>query len=120
MRLIKSFVTGIIYGSVSLAGPEGQFLLNSAVDRLVQAEGPQAVVLWSMRYTQAGRLSNGSAEPHLHTLSPHVLRIPPSGLDLAFEDDTVDVVQEAWQRIVGDEVGREEFMVFDDREASDE
>ncbi|KAJ6113258.1 hypothetical protein N7523_006575 [Penicillium sp. IBT 18751x] len=111
----------IIYGSVSLPGPEGHTLLECAVDRLLRAEGPQAMVLWSMRYNQVGRLSTDGTPPSLHTHSPHVFSFPPSSLDLAFEDDTVDTVKEAWTRIVGNEVDHDDFMIFVDRDdASDE
>lgn len=113
--------SGIIYGSVSLPGPEGQTLLECAVDRLLQAEGPQAIVLWSMRYNQLGRLSTDGTPSTLHTHSPHVFSFPPSSLDLAFEDDIVDTVKEAWTRIVGDEVDHDDFMIFVDRDgASDD
>lgn len=111
----------IIYGSVSLSGPEGHTLLECAIDRLLRAEGPQAIVLWSMRYNQMGRLSNDGTPSTLHPHSPHVCSFPPSSLDLAFEDEIVDTVKEAWTRIVGDEVDHDDFMIFDDRDgASDE
>lgn len=112
---------GIIYGTVSIHGPEGHSLLERAVDRLIRAEGPQAVVLWSMRYTQLGRLSNDDTAPSIHTRSPHVYSFLPPSLDLAFEDENVDMVKQAWTKIVGDEVDHDDFMIFDDRDgASDE
>lgn len=110
--------SGIIYGSVALPGPEGHQLLECAVDRLLRAEGPQAIVLWSMRYNQMGRLSNDGTPSTLHTHSPHVFSFPPSSLDLAFEDEIVDTVKEAWTRIVGDEVDHDDFMIFDDRDGT--
>ncbi|KAJ5825214.1 hypothetical protein N7474_002352 [Penicillium riverlandense] len=111
----------IIYGSVAQPGPDGQSLLDSAVARLLQAEGPQATVLWSLRYSQLGRLSNGDIPPTLSEHSPHVHSFPPPNLDLAFEDETVGVVKEAWQKIMGNEARSDEFMIFDDRDgASDD
>lgn len=112
-------VTGVIYCSVALPGPEGQALIESAVDRLIRAEGPQASVLWSLRYTHSGRLSNG--EPRRLTVEdgvPDGYLFPPSSLDLAFEDDTLDLVKEAWKIVVGDEVDDADFMMFDDREGT--
>ena len=103
------------------AGSEGQSLLDSAVDRLLQAEGHRATVLWSLRYSQLGRLSNSDTPPTLSEHSPHVYSFPPPNLDLAFEDETIGLVKEAWQRIMGDEARSDEFMIFDDRDgASDD
>lgn len=111
-------IAGIIYGSVAVSGPQGHALLERAVDRLLQAEGPQAIALWSMRYTQLGRLSNGGTPPSIQTHSPHVYSFPPPSLDLAFEDETVDMIKQAWVKIVGDEVAHDEFMIFEDREGT--
>jgi RAB protein geranylgeranyltransferase component A len=108
----------VIYGSVAVSGLEGHTLLERAVDRLLQAEGPQAIALWSMRYNQLGRLSNGGTPPTIQTLSPHVFSFPPPSLDLAFEDETVDMIKQAWVKIVGDEVAHDEFMIFEDREGT--
>jgi hypothetical protein len=118
IHVLMRVITGIIYGSVVLTGPEGHTLLERAVDRLIHAEGSQAIALWSMRYTQLGRLSNGGTPPTIQTLSPHVFSFPPPSLDLAFEDETVDMIKEAWAKIVGDEVAHDEFMIFEDREGT--
>ncbi|OQE25907.1 hypothetical protein PENFLA_c008G07913 [Penicillium flavigenum] len=109
----------VIYCSVALPGPEGQALIESAVDRLFQAEGLPTRVLWSLRYTQSGRLSDG--EPRRLTVEdeiPDCYHFPPSSLDLAFEDDTLDLVKEAWKIVVGDEADDADFMMFDDREGT--
>ncbi|KAJ5372900.1 GDP dissociation inhibitor [Penicillium concentricum] len=109
----------VIYCSVALAGPEGQALIESAVDRLIRAEGPSATVLWSLRYTHRGRLSTG--EPRRLIVDdgvPDCYTFPPSSLDLAFEDDTLDLVKEAWKKVVGDEVDDADFMMFDDRDGT--
>ncbi|CAG8890440.1 unnamed protein product [Penicillium egyptiacum] len=109
----------VIYCSVALSGPEGHALIESAVDRLIRAERLPASVLWSLRYTQSGRLSN--SEPRRLTVEdqiPDLYHFPPSSLDLAFEDDTLDLVKEAWKIVVGDEVDDADFMVFDDREGT--
>ena len=107
---------------MALPGREGQALIESAVDRLIQAEGLHARVLWSLRYTQSGRLSNG--KPGRLTVeeeAPNCYCFPPSSLDLAFEDDILDLVKEAWKIVVGDEADDADFMTFDDREgASDQ
>lgn len=118
IHVLMRVITGIIYGSVALSGPEGHSLLERAVDRLLQAEGPQAIALWCMRYNQLGRLSNGGTPPTIQTRSPHVFNFPPPSLDLAFEDETVDMIKQAWVNIVGDGVAHDEFMIFEDREGT--
>lgn len=117
--MANQVTTGIIYGTVSLPGSEGYTLLGSAVDRLLQAEGPHALVLWYMRYNQLGRLSNDGTSS-IHTLSSHVYSFPPSSLDLAFEDENVDMVKQAWIKIVGDDVDHDDFMIFDERDGADD
>ncbi|KAJ6038295.1 uncharacterized protein N7446_005107 [Penicillium canescens] len=42
-----------------------------------------------------------------------LLPLPPSSLDLAFEDDTLDLVKQAWKKIMGDEVEDDDFMIFE-------
>lgn len=118
IHMLMRVITGIIYGSIALPGPEGHVLLERAVDGLLQAEGPQAIALWSMRYNQLGRLSNGGTPPTIQTLSPRVFSFPPPSLDLAFEDETVDMIKQAWVKVVGDEVAHDEFMIFEDREGT--
>lgn len=118
IHVLMRVITGIIYGSVAVSGPEGHTLLERAVDRLLQAEGPKAFALWSMRYNQLGNLSNNGAPSTIQILSPHVFSFPPPSLDLAFEDETVDMIKQAWVKIVGDEVDHDEFMIFEDREGT--
>jgi hypothetical protein len=104
---------------VALPGPEGQSLLEAALDQLIAAEGPLAHVLWSWRYTQRGRLSNGETQWSLQDEScPNHYLFPPPSLDFAFEDDILDIVKEAWKKIVGEEVDDDDFMMFDDREGT--
>ncbi|KAJ5734919.1 uncharacterized protein N7483_000044 [Penicillium malachiteum] len=108
----------IIYGSVSIPGQEGHSLLERAVEKLLTAEGPDAIVLWSMRYNQLGRLSNDGSSPVIQAHSSHVYSFPPPSLDLAFEDETVDMVKQAWLKVAGSEVDPDDFMIFDDREGT--
>jgi Rab proteins geranylgeranyltransferase component A len=92
--------------------------LECAVDRLLRAEGPHAAVLWSVRYNQIGHLSNDGSSPTIQTHSPHVYSFPPPSLDLAFDDETVDIVKQAWLKVAGSEVDPDDFMIFDDREGT--
>lgn len=108
----------VIYGGVSIPGPEGQARIESAVNKLIQAESPGAVILWSMKYTQLGRLSNDGTSPEIQTHSPHVYSFPPPSLDIAFEDDLVEIVKESWLKVAGSDVNADDFMIFDDREGT--
>ncbi|KAL2001950.1 hypothetical protein VTN02DRAFT_966 [Thermoascus thermophilus] len=111
----------VIYASVSLPGDEGQSLLHSAVEKLLQkfsADG-SPTVLWSLRYTQLGLTSEDGDAVRTVTeglLSEKILSLPPPSLDLAFDDGLIDAVRTAWKKVLGDEVRDEEFMNFEDRE----
>lgn len=104
---------------MALAGPDGQSLLESALRRLLEAESDSVRVLWSLRYTQRGRTSNGETRWALQEdqSCPGCYCLPPPSLDFAFEDDTLNIVKEAWRTVVGDEVD-DDFMMFDDREGT--
>ncbi|PYH45395.1 putative Rab geranylgeranyl transferase escort protein [Aspergillus saccharolyticus JOP 1030-1] len=107
----------VLYGSVSRPGSDGQALIDTAVQQLLQsAAGSDVKVLWSLRYTQLGRAESISAQP---VSSPErIIRLPPPSLDLAFDDVLIDTVKNAWQTIMGDEANDHEFMTFEDREGA--
>ncbi|KAL6231820.1 hypothetical protein BDW75DRAFT_219145 [Aspergillus navahoensis] len=110
----------VLYGSVSITGQQGQFLIANAIDRLLQSSaGPDARVLWSLRYTQLGRAVGSETRPS-NAVSENVIRLPAPSLDLAFDDSTIDLVKDAWSIIIGDEVSPDEFMKFEDRENYDD
>ena len=100
-----------------MPGSDGQALIDLAVQQLLEsAGGPNAQVLWSLRYTQLGRAETRSAQP----ANPveRIIRLPPPSLDLAFDDALIDTVKDAWQAIMGDEATDHEFMTFEDREGA--
>ncbi|RAH42707.1 putative Rab geranylgeranyl transferase escort protein [Aspergillus brunneoviolaceus CBS 621.78] len=107
----------VLYGSINMPGSDGQALIDLAVQQLLEsAGGPNAQVLWSLRYTQLGRAETRSAQP----ANPveRLIRLPPPSLDLAFDDALIDTVKDAWQAIMGDEATDHEFMTFEDREGA--
>lgn len=111
----------VLYGSVSIPGQQGQSLIESAVEKLLQSGAePAARVLWSLRYTQLGRAAVGGETRPANVVSGNVIRFPAPSLDLAFDDSTIDLVKDAWTTIMGDEASSEEFMKFEDREAYDD
>lgn len=120
-HITDSCVPGVIYGSVSVPGPQGQSLLESAVNRLLQSTAdPTAKVLWSLRYTQLGRYNAGvgAAQDIESDYSKNIICLPPPSLDVAFDDTMIGVVKAAWKVVMGGNVADEEFMKFEDREGA--
>ncbi|KAL3493547.1 GDP dissociation inhibitor [Aspergillus germanicus] len=109
----------VLYGSVNLPGQQGQSLIADAIDKLLASNaGPDARVLWSLRYTQLGRAVEGDTPANI--VSGNLVRFPPPSLDLAFDDSVIDLVKDAWIRIMGDESSPDHFMKFEDRESYDD
>ncbi|THC99110.1 hypothetical protein EYZ11_001431 [Aspergillus tanneri] len=110
----------VLYSSVSVAGAEGQSLIEEAINKLLGSSDAGATVLWSLRYTQLGKASNSSrtGTPSLNRLSENVICFPPGNLDLAFDDAMIDMVKEAWKLVMGGEVDEDTFMEFEDREGA--
>ncbi|KAL4904716.1 hypothetical protein BDW74DRAFT_154437 [Aspergillus multicolor] len=110
----------VLYGSVSISGQQGQTLIEHATDKLLQSSaGPDARVLWSLRYTQLGRPVGDETRP-ANVVSGNVIRFPAPSLDLAFDDTTIDLVKDAWTVVMGDEASPDDFMKFEDRENYDD
>ncbi|KAL2820000.1 GDP dissociation inhibitor [Aspergillus granulosus] len=110
----------ILYGSVSITGQQGQSLIADAIDKLLKSNaGPDARVLWSLRYTQLGRAVGSDASP-ANDVSGNLIRFPPQSLDLAFDDSVIDLVKDAWTIIMGDGASPDHFMKFEDRESYDD
>ena len=112
-------VLGVVYGSVSLPGSQGQLLLESAVNSLLQFEAePTAKVLWSLRYTQLGRFD--ASQSIATDSSKNIICFPPPSLDLAFDDSTIDIVRAAWKMVMEGDAVDAEFMNFEDREGAND
>ncbi|KAL2830201.1 GDP dissociation inhibitor-domain-containing protein [Aspergillus cavernicola] len=110
----------VLYGSVSIPGQQGQSLIEGAIGKLLQSSaGPDARVLWSLRYTQLGRAVDGDTRP-ANVVSGNVIRFPPPSLDLSFDDSIIDLVKDAWNVVMDNEASPEEFMSFTDRESYDD
>lgn len=93
--------------------------METAVSKLLQSVGPTARPLWSLRYTQSGRDSDSSdIAQSVQPDSNNIICVPPPSLDLAYDDDMVDLVKAAWKVILGDEAKDDEFMSFEDREGA--
>lgn len=113
---IANISSVILYASTSLSSEKGFWLLEMAVDALLEAidVSSKPVVLWSAQYRQ--HASSGSET--LPADSQQVLSFAPPSMDLAFDDSILDNVKAVWQKITGEEGG--EFLVFQDREVYDD
>ena len=92
-------------------------MLQKAVASLLASVdvSPKPSVLWSVQYQQQ---ASSGPETIPSEDNDHVLRFPPSSLDLAFDDSVFDNVKDVWEKIVGDDAG--DFLVFQDREVYDD
>lgn len=116
----------MIYGSVSIPGSRGQALIQTAIGKLLQSlcgNDGDSQVLWCLKYTQLGLYDQVLDPPHVvqsKTFPDRVISFPPPSVDLAFDDQILDLVQEVWARIMGDEAADHDFMNFEDREGADD
>lgn len=118
-------LAGVIYGSVSVSGQEGQSLLEKAVDMLLQLfadNEDQPTVLWRLGFTQVGVLGSSDSDDKIYrgSSSDQVLIFPPPSLDLSFDDQVIESVRAGWKAVVGDEGHDDDFMKFEDRETYDD
>ncbi|KAI0105639.1 rab protein geranylgeranyltransferase component A [Nemania sp. FL0031] len=102
----------VIYLTVQ-ATTQSSHILDVALNALLQAATPTAVILYKLYYEQAI-----SARQALVTSQggATVLEFPSPSLGLAFEDDSLDAVKEAWKLVMKNEILDDEFMKFEDRE----
>lgn len=103
----------MLYGFVSQTSDVGIPRLRQAVDTLLDSIGDlqDLQVVWSMhweqRYPPKAQTSDGSHIIALQSLSP----------DLAFDDDVLADVKNAWQRIAQPE-DPDGFMKFEARDGT--
>ncbi|KAJ2989015.1 hypothetical protein NUW58_g3682 [Xylaria curta] len=93
--------------------PRSSHILELALTALLRAAATTADVLYKLYYEQATSARNlvvasrGSAT---------VLEFPSPSLGLAFDDNSLDAVKEAWKHVIKSEVPDTAFMKFEDRE----
>ncbi|KAI1124270.1 rab protein geranylgeranyltransferase component A [Nemania abortiva] len=95
------------------AGPQSSRVLDIAVTALLQAVTPTAAILYKLYYEQSI-----SARQSLVTSQggATVFEFPSPSLGLAFDDENLDAVKEAWKLVLKDEATDDTFMKFEDRE----
>lgn len=115
--LIKTAISGSLYLSTIATDDDSSALLDQALSSLLSAttspDQAPIKVLYQLYYEQAEALSTSLVVEGNTATFPH-----PS-LGLAFSDSVLDPVREAWDFVMeraNIEKGREEYMVFEDRE----
>lgn len=106
----------MLYASTSLKGDHGFQLLQKAVDTLLSTVdvSPRPTILWSLLFEQRSSVSTAETkEPS--SPDDHILRFPPSSLDLVFDEKSLERVKGVWQKIMGDEAETSEFLAFGER-----
>ncbi|KAK5636159.1 hypothetical protein RRF57_011871 [Xylaria bambusicola] len=93
--------------------PQSSHLLDTALAALLQATTAPADVLYKLYYEQATSSRQPLTTPQG---SATVFEFPSPPLSLAFDDGSLDAVQEAWKLIMKGEVIDDAFMQFEDRE----
>ncbi|MCJ1475542.1 Rab proteins geranylgeranyltransferase component A [Lambiella insularis] len=105
----------IIYATTALSGPAGAQLLELASRRFAETfpEGQRPDTLWRLEYSQLFRPpAHGAIQLGVDVRDSTIL-FKDSAANLAFDDDVLADVREAWSRVSGMNDG---FMQFEDRE----
>ena len=101
----------MLYASIAAKSTTGFALLDKAILALLDVvnEDTTAGVLWKLQYEQHGARTTPDDDPR-----STIVTFPPSSLDLAFDDSTLDNVRTIWERIMdGEDAG---FLQFPPRE----
>ncbi|EEP79656.1 conserved hypothetical protein [Uncinocarpus reesii 1704] len=111
----------VIYGSVLQQPDQGQPRIDAAVKQLLKAADPGSEILWKMQFTHLGYLgSEGLSKDKFARKSSQILLLPPPCLDIEFNDCMIDQVRHVWKELMGADADDKHFLVFEDREASEE
>lgn len=107
----------MLYASTTnIQNPKGR--LEAALSKLLKsADAPRAdgegseqdAVLFELYYEQSRSSTSNLA-------SKTSCALPPSSLDLSFDDSTLDGIEDAWRRIIGSPETESPYMVFETRE----
>lgn len=98
---------GVLYATTS--GDQG--LNTAAIAQLLQCvdEPAKPQVLWQLRYQQHCDVLSSSS----NIGEEKSITLPASSVDLAFDENILDSVKAAWQKIT--EGQPQDFLVFEDR-----
>lgn len=105
-KMANKIILGVLYATTS----GDQDLITAAIAQLMQsvAEPETPQILWQLQYQQRSETaSSDDAEEEKY------ITFPSSSLDLAFDENILDSVKAAWQKITGGQP--QDFLVFEDR-----
>lgn len=111
MKIQANSASGVLYAS-TFSKPGSKEILEAALATFLKvANSREAKLMYCLYYEQKQALRS------VASLSP-TSRAP---LDLAFNDEMLDDVEEQWKMVMGDRNATEQvpFMVFDDRQGID-
>lgn len=91
--------------------------VRQAAEQVVQACDETATILWEMNYTSQSLSIDCPPTSASLASDPygHILAFPIQRHDIAFDDDLLDAVQAAWEKIMGPVAEGVEFMRFEER-----
>lgn len=96
------------------ATPQSRHVLDIALTALIQAVTPTAAILYKLYYEQAISARQASVTSQG---SATVFEFPSPSLGLAYDDNSLDAVKQAWELVMKDEASDDSFMKFEDRES---
>ncbi|MCJ1403623.1 Rab proteins geranylgeranyltransferase component A [Xylographa trunciseda] len=104
----------VIYASTMKSGSEDYELLDIATQKFFMtfAKEERPSVIWRLQYSQHQPDEEHESKPRV-SIGNGVISFTESSTDLAFDDNILASVREAWNKITGDTEG---FMQFKDRE----
>ena len=82
----------------------------------LETQGVAPASLWSLTYTASAAAAHSAVDLTLSRPRPSVLVFPPQPYDIAFPDNILDVVKDAWKTILGSDVEDDSFLRFEERE----
>jgi Rab proteins geranylgeranyltransferase component A len=114
----KSFSSGIIYASVVSDDKPAKDRLKNAVSAFLVSMNANDTILWSLAFRVTGSSVSASPDNSIsRDSSSRVMLFPRRPHDIAFDDNVLDTVRDAWTAILGDEVAAESsFLRFEERE----
>jgi hypothetical protein len=103
----NEMILGVVYATTS----GDQDLITLAIEQLLRCidEPTKPRVLWQLQYQQRSGAPSSSGGVD----GEKFIALPASSVNLAFDENILDSVKAAWQKITGGEP--QDFLVFEDR-----
>ena len=86
------------------------------MESFLETQGAATALLWSLSYIASAPAAGSAAGLTLSRPRPSILVFPPQPYDIAFPDDVLEVVRDAWKTVLGAQVEDDSFLRFEERE----